>query len=310
MNKKIILAGGAGFLGRTLAKWSQGKGFEIVVLSRRSVPLEHARVVPWDGHGLGEWVKELENATALINLAGRSVNCRYHERNQKEIMESRIFSTRILGEAVNRCSNPPSIWLNSSTATIYKHSYNKPNDEHGDIGGTAEAKDEFSIKVAQAWEDEFQKAITPSTRKIIMRMAMVFGNEPGGVYDVLSRLTRFGLGGKMGHGRQFVSWIHSTDLCGSIEWLINNPKAEGIYNICSPKPISNRKVMELFRKTLGISIGLPANLWMLEIGTFLLRTESELVIKSRHVVPSRLLSEGFKFKYPELEGALWKLKRG
>ncbi|MBP6343665.1 MAG: TIGR01777 family oxidoreductase [Candidatus Omnitrophica bacterium] len=309
MNKKIILAGGTGFLGHMLAQYFKEKGYDIVVLSRRRVSLEHARVVHWDGESLGEWAGELENATALINLTGRSVNCRYDERNRKEILDSRVHSTKILGEAVNRCVYPPRVWLNSSTATIYKHSYDQANDEkNGIIGGTKEAKDEFSVQVAQAWESAFQKIVTLSTRKIILRMAMVMGNEQGGVYEVLSRLTRFGLGGKMGHGRQYVSWIHSADLCAAMEWLINNPKAEGIYNICSPNPVPNQKMMEQFRKSLGVSIGLPATFWMLEIGTFLMQTESELVIKSRNVVPSRLISEGFKFKYPEFENALAELK--
>lgn len=301
---KIILAGGSGFLGRTLGKWLTTRDCEIVVLSRQPRVFEFGRTVCWDAHSLGSWAEELEDAAALINLAGRSVNCRYHARNRRQMMDSRILSTRVLGQAVRQCASAPPVWLNSSTATIYKHTFDAPHDEAGMLGATPEARDAFSIEVAQAWEAEFEQAETPSTRKVTLRTAMVFGDEPGGVFEVLRRLTRFGLGGKMGHGRQYISWIHAADFCRAIEWLIDNSNAEGIYNICAPNPISNAEMMATFRQTFGVPIGLPAARWMLEIGAFFLRTETELIIKSRRVIPARIMAEGFTFLYPQMETAL------
>ncbi|MDA0840013.1 MAG: TIGR01777 family oxidoreductase [Planctomycetota bacterium] len=307
--KKIVIAGGSGFLGRTLIKWFGRSGRELVVLSRRPAEMEGARIAIWDGRTVGEWAKELDGAEALINLAGRSVDCRYHARNRRAVMDSRVDSTRALGEAICRCSNPPTVWLNSSTATIYKHTYGPAHDEQGEIGADAEAKDAFSIEVARAWEKEFSNSKTPSTRKVILRAAMVLGAEDGGVFQVLRRLTRLGLGGRMGHGRQFVSWIHAADFCRAVEWLLHNNNAEGIYNLSSPHPVTNSEMMATFRKASGVPFGLPAARWMLEIGAFFLRTETELIIKSRRVVPGRLLDEGFTFQFPHIEEAIEEIQR-
>ena len=306
---KIILAGGSGFLGRTLTKWFVTRGYETVVLSRQPLEREFARTVFWDARSLDAWAGELEGALALINLAGRSVNCRYHTRNLREMMDSRVLSTKVLGQAVLKCAAPPPVWLNSSTATIYKHTYGDPHSEAGTTGATLEAKDTFSIEVAQAWEKEFERVKTPSTRKVILRTAMVFGNEPGGVYEVLRRLSRLGLGGKMGHGRQYVSWIQSVDFCRAIEWLIANPNWRGIYNVCVPNPIPNSQMMAVLRRVLGMPFGLPATRWMLEIGVFFLRTETELILKSRRVIPARLMKEGFAFLYPQMEAAIANLEQ-
>jgi len=310
VNGKIVIAGGSGFLGKTLGKWFTDQEREVVVLSRRPDSGEYGRATMWDGMSLGAWTDELEGASALINLAGRSVDCRYTARNRKAIMDSRILSTRVLGEAVGNCSSPPAVWLNSSTATIYKHTYGDPHGEDGTIGAAPEAKDGFSIEVATAWEEEFEKAQTPETRKVVLRCAMVFGNEPGGVYEILTRLTRLGLGGKMAEGQQYVSWIHAEDFCRAIEWLIDKPNAEGIYNISAPNPLRNAEMMKILRRTLGMPVGLPAYRWMLEIGTFFMRTETELVIKSRRVIPERLLGEDFSFLFPSLELAVENLEKG
>jgi uncharacterized protein (TIGR01777 family) len=301
---KIILAGGSGFLGRTLAKWYNKKGWEVIVFSRREYESNAARCVTWDGENIGDWVDELEGARAIINLAGRSVNCRYTAANRRKMMDSRVLSTRILGQAISECKIPPQVWLNSSTATIYTHTYSTPHGEDGSTNPTREAKDEFSIEIAKAWEKEFNTAYTPATRKVTLRTAMVFGREPGGVFEVLHRLTRFGLGGRMSHGRQFVSWIHEVDFCRSMDWLIENDNAEGIYNICAPEPLTNSEMMAILRKACKMPIGLPAARWMLEIGTFFMRTETELIIKSRRVVPSRLRDEGFDFNFSRLEPAI------
>ena len=226
--KKVVIPGGSGFLGRILAPWFAKRGWTVVVLSRGgSVPVNGVRSVKWDGHSLGDWAGELEQAAAVVNLAGRSVNCRYHRRNREEILRSRVASTRILGEAIARCASPPPVWLNSSTATIYKHSLDRPMDETGEIAASPEAKDAFSIDVATAWERSLDEAPTPRTRKIAMRTAMVLAPGKGGVFDVLHRLVRLRLGGAMGSGRQFVSWIHGEDFCRAVEWLIAHDEVSG-----------------------------------------------------------------------------------
>lgn len=286
-----------------------GTRARVVVLSRRNTEVEGARVVSWDGRSAEDWTRELESCDALINLAGRSVNCRYHSGNRRLMMESRVASTRVLGQALQGCARPPRVWFNLSTATLYKHTYDDPHDENGVIESTPEARDAFSIEVAQAWEKEFENADAPRTRKIALRAAMVFGNEPGGVYDPLRRLTRWGLGGKMSRGRQYVSWIHAEDFRRALDWLVERQTARGVYNICSPHPLTNAEMMKTLRSILGRSVGLPAAGWMLEIGAWVLRTETELLIKSRRVVPARLLAEGFTFHHPTLAQALADLER-
>jgi uncharacterized protein (TIGR01777 family) len=303
--ERIILAGGGGFAGRLLARTFAGEGYEVVVLSRTRKTLPNAaRTTLWDGRSLGRWAEELEGARAVINLSGRSVNCRYNRKNRKLILDSRVESTRVLGEAIRQCARPPAVWLNAGTATIYKHSFERELDEMGEIGGTRDAKDEFSVEVAQAWEAAFDGAQTPGTRHVTMRMAMIFGAEEGGVFRVLRRLARLGLGGSMGGGRQYVSWIHEADFCRTVQWLVNHDEFSGAVNLVAPNPLTNREMMRAFRATMGAPLGLPATRWMLEIGAFLLRTETELMIKSRRVVPARLLKAGFDFRYPRLEEAL------
>ena len=304
---KLVIPGGSGFLGRIVAAWFARRGWDVVVLSRSGRAGPAGRAVAWDGRTLGKWAHELEGAAAVLNLAGRSVNCRYTAANRREMLDSRTESTRVLGQAIAACSRPPRAWLNSSTATIYKHSFDRAMDETGEIGATPEAKDAFSIEVATAWERAFAEASTPVTRKIALRTAMVFGRGKGGVFEVLHRLTRFGLGGTMGHGRQYVSWIHEEDLCRAVEWLIERDDLSGPINLAAPTPLPNREMMRIFRRVCRVPIGLPAARWMLEVGAFVLRTETELIIKSRRVVPARLLASGFEFRFRELEGAVREL---
>lgn len=300
--RKVVIAGGSGFLGTLLADYLNKKGFEVVILSRKIFLSDSAKVILWDGETLGGWEAELEGASVLINLAGRTVDCRYTEKNKKQMLDSRILSTRVLGKAVASCKKPPKVWLNSSTATIYEHTYGKPHGEDGRIASNVEAKDEYSVELASLWEKEFEAASAP-TRKIVLRTALVF-DKSGSVYKVLRRISRFGLGGKMGHGMQMVSWIHSEDFLRAIEWLIVNEKAEGVYNLAAPSPLTNSEMMQEVRKEAGIPFGLPAAKWMLELGAFVLRTETELIIKSRNVVPARLLKEGFRFNFPDFQSAL------
>lgn len=310
--RKIVLAGGSGFLGRTLARhFEKMLDTEVVILARKPDTVTQGRAVAWDGKTLGSWADELDGATALLNLAGRSVNCRYHARNRKQILASRIDSTRVLGEAIRACHHPPAAWLNSSTATIYRHTLGPAHGESGEIGSTPEAKDAFSVQVAREWEQAFDEArVPPGTRKIALRTALVIGTVPGGVYEVLRRLARFGLGGRMASGRQFVSWIHAEDFCRAIDHLLANEDARGIYNLSAPEPVPNAEMMRLLREGAGTPFGLPAPAPLLEIGAFVLRTETELILKSRRVVPARLLEEGFPFHFPTLAAAIADLERG
>ena len=302
---KIIIAGGSGFLGRTLAQWMAARGITPVILTRHPKAVPHGKAIAWDGRQLGPWAEELNGAMAVVNLAGRSVNCRYHRTNRDEIMDSRIRSTRILGEAIRRCQEPSPVWLNSSTATIYRHTLGPAWNETGDTGPTPEARDTFSVKVAQLWEQAFDQAEVPdATRKIALRTAMVMGAEPGGVYEVLRRLARTGLGGKMGRGTQYVSWLHAEDFCRAVDWLIQKNDASGTYNLSAPIPLPNAEMMAILRRVVGVPFGLPAPRFLLEIGAFFLRTETELVIKSRRVVPGRLLDEGFRFEFSHLSEAI------
>jgi uncharacterized protein len=308
-SKRIVLAGGSGLLGRLLARTLTAKGYEITVLTRSLRAGAETRQVHWDAKTLGPWQREFEGAAAVINLAGRSVNCRYNADNRRLILDSRVLSTRVLGEAISKCDKPPSTWLNASTATIYKHSYDRAMDETGEIAADKEAKDEFSVEVAQAWETALADVPTPATRKIPLRMSMVFAAVPGSVFAVLRRLVRLGLGGSMGGGRQFVSWIHQEDFCRAMEWILEHPALRGPVNVAAPNPVTNREMMAVFRKVCGRPIGLPAASWMLEIGAFFMRTETELMIKSRRVVPGKLLETGFQFRFPTLQGALEEIER-
>lgn len=309
MKPKMILAGGTGFLGQTLAKYFQARGFEVVVLTRSADQAGlTGRLAPWDARGLGPWSKELERTTVLINLSGKSVNCRYHARNRREILQSRIDSTRVLAQAVAACNQPPAVWLNASTATIYKHTMASAWDENGAIGSTPEAKDAFSIDVATEWEEVFTQASDPGVRPVALRTAMVLGLGKNSVFPMLRRLTRLGLGGKMGTGRQFVSWIHQADFCRAIEWIIGHDEIRGPVNVAAPNPVQNSEMMKVLRTLCGVPLGLPANVWMLELGAFFLRTETELMIKSRRMIPGALLASGFRFQFPGIEAAfadLW-----
>ncbi len=309
---KIILPGGSGLMGTLLAGAFQQQGHEVVVLSRKAAPAPW-RMVPWDGETLGEWAKEIDGADVVVNLAGRSVNCRYGPENRRAIMDSRIKSTQVLGEAIGRAARPPAVWLQSSTATIYAHRFDAPNDEVSGILGGAEpnAPDtwRFSIAVATAWERACREAVTPRTRKVLLRTAILMTPARGGAFDQLLRLVRCGLGGKSGNGQQYMSWIHDRDFVRAINWLMEHREIEGPVNLAAPNPLPNADFMRALRKAWGMPVGLPAAEWMLEIGTFLLRTESELVLKSRRVVPGRLAAAGFAFEYPAWSAAAGELCR-
>jgi len=259
------------------------------------------RVVPWDGKTLANWVGEFEHATAVINLAGQSVNCRYSPENRRCIMESRVDSTRLVGEAIRKATNPPEVWLQASTATIYAHRFDAPNNEDDGILGGHEpnAPDtwRFSIDVAASWERALDETPTPRTRRVKLRTAMVMSPDEGGVFDLLLRLVRFRLGGAAGNGRQYVSWIHDQDFVRAVYWLIEHAELKGPVNVAAPDPVPNAEFMRALRQASGVSFGLPALPWMLEVGAFFLRTETELILKSRRVIPGRLLQTGFRFQF-------------
>jgi uncharacterized protein (TIGR01777 family) len=298
---KIILAGGSGQVGMLLCRALAADGHQVVVLSRK--PARTAwKTVQWDAENLGPWTAEIDGADAVLNLAGRSVNCRYTAQNRKLIYESRVRSARVVGEAIARSADPPRVWLQMSTATIYSHRYDAPNDDLTGILGDNEPGSpdpwRFSIEIAKAWEQAVNEATLPRTRKLLLRSAVVMSPDRGGIFDVLLGLVRRGLGGTAGDGRQYVSWIHERDFIRAIYWLIERPEISGPVNLASPNPLPNALFMRILRQAWGARIGLPAAQWMLRIGAFFMRTETELVLKSRRVVPARLLQSGFNFEFP------------
>lgn len=300
---KIVIPGGNGHVGRILARAFQRDGHTVVVLSRRPVRAPW-RVVTWDGRSPGDWTQELEGADVVINLAGRSVNCRYHDRNRREIMDSRVASTQAIGAAIAKAERPPRTWLQAGTATIYEHRLDAPNDETTGILGGAEpdAPDtwRFSIDVAKAWEQAaYAAGVWPRTHLVLLRSAIIMSADRGGPFDMLLRLVRLGLGGWNGDGRQYVSWIHEADFIRAIYWLIERESLGGAINLASPHPLPNRDFMRILRRASGVPFGLPSTKWMLEVGAFLLRTETELILKSRRVIPATLAHSGFTFKFPE-----------
>ena len=294
-NVKILILGGSGQIGTMLARAFVTEGHEVVVISRQPAT-KPWRVVAWDALSA-----ECEGADIVINLAGRSVNCRYNAANRSEIVDSRVQTTNAVGEAIARAKRPPRVWLQMSTATIYAHRYDAANDEDGIIGGEEPNVPEtwrFSIGVAKAWEEAAMSHELPQTRIVLLRAAMTMSPDSGGVFDTLLGLVRHGLGGRSGDGRQFVSWIHEMDFIRAIRWLIENETLSGPVNLAAPNPLPNTDFMRALREAWGTRIGLPAAEWMLGIGAIVLRTETELVLKSRRVIPGRLTQSGFNFEFP------------
>jgi uncharacterized protein len=298
---KVIIPGGSGQVGTILARAFHQTGHEVVILSRRATKAAW-RVMEWDAQTLGDWITEIEGADVVINLAGHNVNCRYNAENRRLIKESRVKSTGVVGDAIARASRPPRVWLQASTATIYAHRYDAPNDEAtGILGGSEPSAPDtwrFSIDVASAWETAFNASATPDTRKVLLRSAITMSPDRGGAFDTLLTLVRYGLGGGAGDGRQFVSWIHDQDFVRAIYWLIEHDELEGAINLAAPNPALNSEFMSALRSAWGISFGLSATELMLEVGAFFLRTESELILKSRRVTPGRLIQSKFIFQFP------------
>lgn len=300
MTRRIVIPGGSGAVGQLLARHFHRCGDRVTVLSRRKLDTAW-RTVQWNGATLGPWAQEIDGADIVINLAGRSVDCRYHEANRREILNSRVHSTIVVGQAIAAAKRPPAVWLNASTATIYRHALDRPMDEAtGEIGGSeggAMATWKFSIDVATAWERTFFETRVPGVRKVAMRSALIA--MPGASWlGKLTRLTRLGLGGAAGNGKQYVSWIHETDFIRAVEFLIEHEEIGGCVNLSSPNPLPNTEFMRALREACGVSFGprLPESL--LRFGAAMMGTEAELVLKSRRVIPGRLLEAGFEFRFP------------
>jgi uncharacterized protein (TIGR01777 family) len=310
---RILIPGGSGQIGTILARHLHSVGHDVTVLSRNPKPAAW-QTLPWDGLTRGPWTAELDRSDAVIHLSGRSVNCRYTPENRRDIIDSRVKPTLLLGEVIASSPTPPKIWMNASTSTFYRNALDVPQDEFtGELGdlpsqrGTHEPANQpetwaFSIDVAQRWEQALNAIPTPHTRKIRLRTSMTMSPDPGGVFSVLSRLTRFGLGGTEGSGHQYVSWLHDLDYCLITDLLLRHPEitdeSNGIVNMTAPEPLPNRDFMRVLRNAWHAPIGLPASTWMIEIGTRIMRTESELVLKSRRAVPTLLLRQGYHFAFP------------
>ena len=313
---RVVIAGASGFMGTFFTARLREQGHEVLHIGRSAA-------VRWGQSAA--MTDLLEGADLLVNLAGKSVNCRYGALNREEIRRSRVDTTRELADAVRACEHPPALWVNSSTATIYRHAEDRPMTESlGELGAG------FSVEVAKAWEAAFFEGELPGTRRVALRSAMVLGR--GGALTPMLRLARLGLGGPQldGHwfptrkrlaagtfhrfrargGRQRFSWIHVADVLGIILFLVEHPELDGVFNASSPNPTDNRTLMRTIRRVLRIPIGLPAFRWMTELGAIAIRTETELILKSRWVVPERLSEAGFRFEYPQLEQALRQIVNG
>ncbi|MFM2360360.1 MAG: hypothetical protein RLY16_2353 [Bacteroidota bacterium] len=300
-SKKIVIAGGTGFIGQAVCEYFSDTHLSVVLT--RQLPGDFPRsgnsqikYVHWDGKTIGDWAAELENADLLLNLSGKSVNCSYTPTNKEAILNSRVESTAILGNAIRHCVHPPTLWINAASATIYPHAIDTARTET-----FTDFADDFSVSVCKKWEACFFEQRTPFTRKVALRTAIVLGN--GGVMPIYKNLVKFGLGGRQGNGKQYFSWLHIEDFCSIVHWLMKNPKLEGIFNASAPQPVTNEQWMTVLRKTMKVPFGLPMPTWMLQLGAIIMGTETELVLKSRWVLPERLLNEGYRFLYPSIAEA-------
>ncbi len=289
-NKKIVLAGGTGFVGKYLKTKFTELGYEVKIISRQKDSIQ------WNE--IPSIIEAIDNSEMLINLAGKSVDCRYNKKNKEEILSSRTETTKILGEAILKCKNPPELWINSSTATIYRHAEDRPMTEKAGEIGTG-----FSVGVATSWEKSFFDFKLPTTRQVALRMAIVLGKD-GGVMTPFKNLVRFGLGGQQGNGNQMFSWIHIEDLFSIIRFTQSNKNMSGVYNCSAPNPVSNKVLMQSLRQAMNVKFGLPSPEFLLKIGAIIIRTETELILKSRWVIPERLMKAGFQFRFSTIDEAL------
>jgi uncharacterized protein (TIGR01777 family) len=301
---KVVLPGGTGQVGTILDRALTAAGHEVTVLTRRP---RRARQIGWDGVTLGPWAEAIDGCDVVVNLAGRSVSCRYTPANLRAMMDSRVDSARVVGEAIAAAARPPRVWLQMSTATIYAHRFDAAHDEAtGVIGGSEPGVPEYwahSVRIAENWERAQREAPAPATRKVALRAAMVMSPDHGGVFDVLLGLARLGLGGPVAGGAQYVSWIHDEDFVRAVEFLVDREDIDGPVNLASPGPLPHREFMRTLRAAWGVPFGLPATRWMAELGAFAFRSDTELLLKSRRVAPGRLREAGFAFTHPTWDSA-------
>lgn len=297
--QKIILAGGNGYLGGLLAKHFSSQAEQVILLARKPKAQKgNIKTLVWDGKTADKWVNEMENADLLVNLCGKNVNCRYTPKNQKEIIDSRVVPTRLLGEVIKGLTIPPKLWINITSATIYRHAEDHAQDEYtGEIGYG------FSIDVCKIWESSFFENELPQTRKVALRLGIVLGRTDG-AFPRLLNLVKFGLGGRQGDGKQYVNWVHEQDAVHTIEWLLNHHETNGIVNCTAPNAVTNQVLMQTIRKAYGIPFGVPTPAWLLAIGAKIIGTETELILKSRWVKPAVLLDNGFEFQYGKIDEAV------
>jgi|SRR6478752_142248 len=299
---RIVIPGGTGQVGGILRRRYAAAGHDVVVLSRQPETLEPGvRHRVWDGRSAGDWAEELDGADVVVNLAGRSVSCRYTAENLRQMMSSRVDSTLAVGRALEQVDRPPAVWLQMSTATIYADRRDAPNDEAtGIIGGhepDVPAYWMFSVRIAREWEAAQQQATLPRTRRVALRTALVMSPDRGGIFDYLLWMARLGLGGPVAGGGQYVSWIHADDLVRAIDYLVDDPDLTGPVNLASPGALPQRELMRHLREAWGRRPGLPATRAMAELGAWALRSDTELLLKSRRVAPGRLLEAGFEFEH-------------
>jgi uncharacterized protein (TIGR01777 family) len=301
---KIVIPGGTGQVGAILERSLGAAGHEVVVLTRRPAGENQ---VWWDGATMGPWAGQVDGCDVVINLAGRSVSCRYTKENLREMMDSRVLSARVVGQAIAAAERPPRVWLQMSTATIYAHRLDAANDEAtGEIGGAEPCVPGywgFSVEIARRWEQEQEEAVTPQTRKVALRSAMVMSPDRGGVFNYLLWLARLGLGGPVAGGSQYVSWIHDADFVRAAGFLIDRDDLAGPVNLAAPGPLPQRAFMRTLRQAWGMPTGLPATKLMTEVGALALRSDTELLLKSRRVIPGRLLDAGFGFSFADWPAA-------
>ncbi|XSG77140.1 TIGR01777 family oxidoreductase [Herpetosiphon llansteffanensis] len=304
---QLVIVGGSGQIGQLLTSYWRNQGHSVQIMGRST---STQATISWDAVRLGPWVEHLEHSDVLINLTGKSVNCRYTAANRRELWRSRIETTRLLGQAIQQLSSPPRLWLQASGSAIYAHSNEPQTEAKHTIGGNemhASARWQFNVDLVKAWEYEAVAAKTPHTRKIMLRTSMMMSHDRGGVFDILCRLARSGLGGTIGNGQQYVAWIHSHDLVRAIAWLIEQPDLAGPINLSAPQPLPNHQFMRHLRQALNTRFGVPIPSPLMQIGAWMLRTEAELVLKSRNVIPQRLLEHGFRFEYPSWPEAVTNL---
>jgi hypothetical protein len=302
MSKKIIVAGGSGFLGNSIIKRFKDTGVQIIVLTRgKNEVLNNVSYIHWDATtSLGDWTKELEGAAAIINLVGKSVNCRYTKKNKEEIIRSRVNATYIIGMAVQHAVDPPKVWINAGSAAIFGNSGDEIKDEFSSVG------EGFSSDVCKQWEAVFNSVDTPFTRKVFLRIGLVFQKD-GGLLKPFINLVKFGLGGKIGTGEQYISWIHEEDFLNVTKTAIERNDFSGVINCSSPYPIKNNDFLKALRKAVKKPFGLPSPAFLVKIGTFFIGTEAELVLSGRRVTSKILEQKNFNFQYPQIENALTNL---